>query len=423
MASNDNEHKPTPRSRTTNDDVPRRGIPGWLLAAFLVLAVVSVGGFALWRQLATPAPEPVAQQEPQLTQEELDVQGRVERYLDELTPEQRVAQLFVVRPESITGVDTAVAAGDTTRRAITDCPVGGICYFAANLVSPEQTREMLRNTQNYAKDACGLPMFLCVDEEGGTVSRVAANEAFGVDDVGDMADIGATQDPEKARAAANEVGSYLAGLGFNVDFAPVADIVASEEGVMYSRSFGGDPQLVANMVTAQVEGFARANVLCAAKHFPGIGGAEGDSHNGRIYSYRTAEEMSAWELVPFRAAIAANVPMVMVGHLSCMGLADGAQGVPASLSKHVIGDLLRGELGYQGLVITDSFEMSALDGVCTPDEQAVRAIEAGADLVLMPSDFQRAYQGLLGAVRQGTISQERIDESVRRIIRAKIALL
>lgn len=392
--------------------------PGAIIA-FVIVAALAVGGFALWRTSAAPEPEPEPKKEVPAVQVDPAYADRVERLLADLTLEQKVAQMFIVRPEAITGVDVAIAAGEATRDAIIEYPVGGICYFAQNLQSPSQTQTMLRNTQNYTKDACGLPLFCCVDEEGGTVARVASNELFGVENVGDMAAIGATKDPEKARDAANLIGGYLVDLGFNVDFAPVSDIATSEDETMAARSFGATAADVSPMVAAQVEGFTRAGILCSAKHFPGIGGAEGDSHDDRIYSDATAEQMLNDSCLPFKAAIEQNVPMIMVGHLTCLKLENSD--LPASLNPAVIEDLLRIELGYDGLVVTDSLEMGAVTEVAEADEQAVLAVKAGADLVLMPSDFKKAYNGLLDAIKSGEISEKRIDDSVRRIIEAKLA--
>ncbi len=421
----DFERTPSRRSASSAREPKERPREGLLspaaIVAFVVIAVLAVGGFALWRHFNTPAAPPEEQEEQeQKPRVVIDPQyeSKVARLLGDLTLEQKVAQLFVVTPESITGVEAAIAAGETTRDALTEYPVGGIIYNSANLQSPKQTLEMLRSSQNYTKDACGLPLFTCVDEEGGDVARVADKEIFDVVNVGNMANIGATGDSEKARDAAYAIGSYLADLGFNVDFAPVADIVVSDDSVMKSRSFGDTPELVASMVQAQVEGFTRAGVLSSAKHFPGIGSAEGDSHTERIYSHDTAKQMLAWSCVPFKAAIDEQVPMIMVGHLYCVGLESGGN-LPASLNPAVIEGLLRDTMGYTGLVITDSLQMEAAD-VCEDDEQAVLAIQAGNDLVLMPNDFHKAYKGLLKAVKDGEISEERIDESVQRIILAKI---
>ena len=338
-----------------------------------------------------------------------------------LTLEQKVAQLFVVTPEAITGVGTATQAGPTTQQALAAYPVGGLVYFQKNLLSADQTREMIANSQAYAQDACGLPLFVGVDEEGGTVSRVGGNPGFAIPNEGNMADVGATGDPAQAKAVAQTIGGYLGDLGFNLDFAPDADICGDPAAdVMALRSFGTDPALVGSMVAAQVEGFADAGVLCSAKHFPGIGGVMGDSHEGAIVSGKTLDDLRDWELMPFKAAIDAGVPMVMVGHLTAPN-AFGSD-VPASLNPAAATDLLRGELGFEGLIITDSLSMGAVGDFCTPDQAGVAALTAGADLVLMPEDFAAAYQGVLDAVSAGTLSEERIDQSVARIVKAKLAL-
>lgn len=415
------------RERTESDDSARMQTRGFLfIAAFLVVGFVSLGAFALWRSDGqTKSAKPAAGITEQLEENATSQAGEddhVEQLLSNMTLEQKVAQLFVITPEAVTGVERAVKAGDATREALTEYPVGGIIYFAQNLVDRSQTMEMLRNTRYYIKDSCGVVPFLCVDEEGGTVTRVASNAAFGQSNVGDMRAIGNKGDAEEARIAARTIGQYLNDLGFNVDFAPVADVDISVDGTMSARSFGSDPALVADMVVAQIDGFTREGVLCAAKHFPGIGGAEGDSHNGRIYSYKTADEMAEIELVPFAAAIKQGVPLIMVGHLSCLELGRGEADLPASLSPAVIDGLLRKDLGYDGVVITDSLQMDAVLDVCDDDQQAVLAIKAGADLVLMPRDFMSAYAGLLTAVREGTITESRIDDSVRRIVRTKLVL-
>lgn len=396
-----------------------------LLVGLLVAAAVGTAGFFAWKTYSSaPGPSEPAKSEQQTKEKEQDTtSSKVERILKGLTLEQKAAQVFVVEPEAITGVDVVQAAGEMTRDAIDEYPVGGLIYFDANLVSPEQVEEMLSNVQRYSKDSCGLPMFTCVDEEGGTVCRIASNPVFDVEDVGDMARIGATGDADQAQEAASYIASYLGDLGFNVDFAPVADIATSDDGTMAARSFGSTPEEVAPMVAAQVKGFGEKNVLCSAKHFPGIGDAEGDSHDDSIYSDDTLDEMMDWSLVPFKAAIKAGVPLVMVGHLSCRGLGSKSAELPASLNPEVIEGILRDELKYDGLVITDSLQMGAAAEVYDPDQQAVKVLEAGADLVLMPVDFERAYDGLVEAVRDGTLSEERLDESVRRIIFAKLTLL
>ncbi|MEE6147976.1 glycoside hydrolase family 3 N-terminal domain-containing protein [Olsenella sp. YH-ols2223] len=343
----------------------------------------------------------------------------VGRAIASLSLEQRVCQLFVVRPEDIVDVGTVVAAGEATREALRRRPVGGICYFGRNLEDPDQVRRMLANVESFSEEAVGLPILRAVDEEGGTVARVASNPAFGVANVGDMRSVGAGGDADAAGAAAETVAAYLADLGFNVDFAPVAD-VAPAGSVMGRRSFGDDPDLVASMVAAQVRGFAGRGVGCCAKHFPGIGYASGDSEVEPISLDGTVDDLAARELVPFAAAVAAGVPMVMVGHLSCAGVTGTDE--PASLSSAVVGDLLRGRLGFSGVAITDSLGMGAVTATRTPAEAAVAALEAGQDLILMPADFESALQGVLDAVSSGRIGEGRIEESLRRVVALKLSL-
>ncbi|WP_165052114.1 MULTISPECIES: glycoside hydrolase family 3 protein [unclassified Adlercreutzia] len=346
----------------------------------------------------------------------------VDARLASMTLEEKVAQLFVVRPESLTGVEVVTQAGEATRSALMRRPVGGLVYFAQNLLDTAQTTEMLSSTFAYAVEAGGIPPFLGVDEEGGTVSRIGGNAGFGIANVGDMCAVGATGDANQAYAVAQEIARYLTPLGFNVDFAPVCDIANNPASdTMALRSFGSTPELVASMASAQVEGFSDGGIMCCAKHFPGIGAAVGDSHDQSIYSYKTRAEIEDVELVPFRAAMEAGVPLVMVGHLSMPSIT--GDDTPASISRDIVQGILRDELGYDGVVTTDSLAMSAAADLYDSAECAVRALEAGCDIPLMPADFEGAYQGVLAAVASGRLTEQRIDQSVRRILKAKAAAM
>lgn len=339
-----------------------------------------------------------------------------------LSTEQRVAQLFFVTPEALLAgrLDgTVVAAGQLTREALLERPVGGLVYFQQNLVDAAQTKDMLAATKEYALEACGIPILLDVDEEGGSVSRVGGNEGFAIENVGNMSAVGQRGDAAHAGQVAARIGSYLRELGFTADFAPVADVANNPSSdTMSLRSFGPDAGLVSQMVAAQVEGFSSEGVICCVKHFPGIGGAEGDSHDGAIYSHKSAEEMVGEELLPFSAAIEAGVPMVMVGHLSCPELT--GSDLPASLSPEVMGELLRGRLGFAGVIVTDSLGMGAVSGRYGDGRVGVEAFLAGADALLMPADFDTAYQGMLDAVASGEISERRLYESAFRIVYMKL---
>lgn len=335
-----------------------------------------------------------------------------------MTLEQKVAQMFIITPDALTGVSGATRAGDATKSAYAEHPVGGLIYMSGNLKDTAQTQEMLANMMAYSQEITGLPLFLGVDEEGGSVSRIASNMEFGIADVGDMSEIGATGDPENARAVGNTLGGYLSELGFNMDFAPVADVITNPENqVVQYRSFGSDSELVSCMVVAELQGLQEQNVYGVVKHFPGHGGTAGDSHDGAAVTERTLDEMMASELVPFYGAINAGADFIMVGHISTPNIT--GNDIPSSLSEYMITELLRGQMGYQGIVVTDAMNMGAITGSYTSAEAAVAAVQAGVDIILMPEDYTAAYNGILEAVNNGTITEERINESVVRIVKVK----
>lgn len=343
----------------------------------------------------------------------------VQNIVDSMSLEEKVAQLFLVQPEAIVDIGTATAAGDATKQAINKTPVGGFVYFSDNLQSEQQVQDMLRNVQKYSEDRIGLPAFLSVDEEGGTVARVASTGRFDVTDVGDMAKIGASGDVQQARQAGETIGSYLSELGFNLDFAPDADVLTNPDNtVVKKRSFGSDPRVVSDMSLAVAQGLAQHQVHSVYKHFPGHGATAGDTHQGYAYTDKTLDELKQSELIPFENAIQNNAAFIMAAHISAPRVT--GDDTPASLSKTMITDILRGQMGYDGIVVTDAMNMGAVTEQYTSAQAAVKALQAGADLVLMPEDFQEAYQGVLDAVKDGTLTEQRINESVTRIVKVKV---
>ena len=352
-----------------------------------------------------------------------DTEERIADILSNMTPEEKAAQLFVVTPEALTGfAGTVIAAGDLTREAFDEIPVGGIVYMGDNLENSDQTREMLSDMQEISLDRIGIPAFLCVDEEGGTVARISGASGFDIPDFPDMCDIGASGDTSRAQEIGEEMGSYLSDLGFNVDFAPVADVYSNEENaVVEYRAFSSDPQVVATMAAAFSQGISSRGVLYSYKHFPGHGNTAADSHAGFAESDADLATLRDRELIPFRDGIERGVPMIMVGHISLPNVTQ--DDLPASLSGEIITGLLREELEYDGIVITDAMNMGAIADNYSSGEAALLALEAGADLLLMPSSFSSAYEAVVGAIRDGTISQERVDESLTRILRTKLRLL
>lgn len=331
--------------------------------------------------------------------------------ISEMPLEDKVAGLFFITPEALTDTNIVVRAGDTTREKIREHAVGGLIYFSQNIKNAEQLSEMLQNT----KDWSNYPIFLAVDEEGGSVSRVAG--AGLAADVGSMSEIGASGDAALAREAGAMIGTYLSGFGFNLDFAPVADVITEGNTVIGDRSFGTDVNLVSPMAAALVEGLQDNGVSACLKHFPGLGDTTEDTHEGLAASEKTLDEFTAQDFPVYQAGIGAGVKFIMVSHLSVPNVV--GDNTPSSLSSVMITDILRGQLGYQGVIITDAMNMTAITDYYTPDEAAVKALQAGADMILMPEDFNTAYQGVLDAVSNGTLTEERIDESLRRIYRIK----
>lgn len=348
--------------------------------------------------------------------------NEVQTILDNMTLEDKIAQLFILYPETlVSGVNRVTAAGEMTREAFDRRPVGGLIYMRQNLESKEQVQTMLSDFQEISLSRAGLLAFLCVDEEGGKVTSVGGTEALAILRGEDMADIGARNRPEEAYQKGEFIGGYLSELGFNVDFAPVADVLSNPENtVVKKRSFGSDPKLVTAMTAAFAEGLQSKGILGSYKHFPGHGATAGDTHKGYSYTDKTLEELMACELLPFMDGISRNIPMIMVGHISLPKVI--GDDTPASLSSYIMTDLLREELGYKGIIITDALAMKAVINEYSSDEAAVRALEAGADILLLPEDFELAYQGVLKAVNEGRLSGERIDQSLQRIIRQKLWL-
>ena len=337
--------------------------------------------------------------------------ARIQNYLAGMTLDEKIWQLFFTTPESLTGVTTATQAGDTTKAALAERPVGGLCYFAANLVDAEQTKTMLENTQSYAK----TPLFLGVDEEGGRVSRAGSNPAMGVTHFEAAAVYGQRADMAEVYQVGSTLAQELGALGFNLDFAPVADVVTNPNNTeIGDRSYSSDPQVAGAMVSAMVDGLQRGNMVSCLKHFPGHGSTETDTHEGKSVSNRTLEELQSCEWVPFQAGIDKGAAMVMLSHLTNENLSD----LPSDLSPEVVSHL-REDLGFQGIIITDSHQMGAITDYYDSGEAAVLALQAGVDMILMPMDLQAAFNGIKAAVEAGTLTEACIDESVTRILTVK----
>lgn len=342
----------------------------------------------------------------------------VRKIVEEMTLEEKVCQLFVVTPEALTGYEQVTMAGEVTKQAYENMPVGGIVLMEQNLTTPGELTAMTANLHQYSTERIGVPVLVGLDEEGGTVARIGNQGNFDVPYIEDMSEVGSSGDCQQAYQTGSQLGDYLSSFGIDMDYAPVADVWwNSENTVVARRSFGSDPELVAQMVEEEVAALQEKGVSAVLKHFPGHGGTTGDSHNGFVAVYETMDEMWQNDLIPFQRGIAAGTDSVMVGHI-CTPEIEGEE-MPATLSYYWITEILRNQMGFQGVVITDALNMGAITQSYSSADACVQAVQAGADLLLMPADFYNAYQGVLDAVNSGEISEERLWESVERIVRLK----
>ena len=367
----------------------------------------------------TPAPEAAI--------EEADP---VAALLQQMTLREKVGQLFMIRPDSLDltlpqeeiddeYADGVTALSDAMRKTLQDYPVGGICQFGKNITDPQQIAQFNADLQAASK----IPLLISVDEEGGAVARLANHPAFDLPRYESAAAVGETGDPEAAREMGATIGAYLKDYGFTMDFAPDADVYTNPANtVIGTRAFSQDAATAAAMAGAMAQGLQAQGILPTLKHFPGHGDTAEDSHSGLAYSHRTKEEMLQCEFLPFiqpaQGEGGIGPHAIMVGHIAAPAL-DGD--TPASLSYAIVTELLRGELlqGEDVLVVTDSLAMGAITEQYAPAEAAIRALNAGCDILLMPDGLTEAFDGVVAAVENGTVSEERLNESVARILRVK----
>ena len=322
-----------------------------------------------------------------------------------MSVEELVGQMFVV---SVGGTEPDYYI----EKMVRERNIGGVILFAYNMKSEGQTRSLVCGLQDLSmRTNPEIPLFVAVDQEGGDIAS-----APWVAPEPSAAAVGSSRDPDKARHIASRMGRQLLRAGINTDFAPVVD--TGHGAAVGSRSFGEDPELVAGMGAASVRGFREAGMVSSAKHFPNHGAATSDSHKSLPVVRHDDGELEKQDLPPFRAAIDAGVPMVMVGHLVYPAIDPGR---PASLSAKAI-SVLRDDLGFDGVVVTDDLAMAGATGGGTVADAAVEAVRAGADLLLIssvPQEQADAYDAVVGAVRAGKIPRSRVEESVGRVLAVK----
>ncbi len=387
------------RSLVGLEDPPEGSCPGVYAAA----ALLGPGSIPAPTEPPVPTPVPTP-----LPTETPAPRTRAEALLADMTLEEKVWQLLIVRPSDLDpSCVKTVTAG--MRSALGGCPVGGIILFAANMESKSQVRTLLADLQ----DASALPLLMMCDEEGGTVSRLM--RTVGTTQIGPMLDY-KDDGPDTAFENARTIGSDMAALGFNLDLAPVADVWSNPRNtVIGSRAYSDDFGQAAELIPAAVRGFHAGGVGCTLKHFPGHGDTTTDTHDGAAYVYKTLDGLRAGELLPFRAGIEAGADAVMIGHLTVTDVS----AEPALFSYALVTELLRGELGFDGVVLTDALRMKALTDRYDTAEVSVRAVAAGVDMLLEPTDPAAAVEAILDAVERGELTEARIDESVLRVLTLK----
>ena len=344
--------------------------------------------------------------------------------IGKMTLREKVGQMFFVRPEALdTSIhwdaytdlpDFKLQQVNKTMTAVNkDYPIGGMILYAHNIVDETQLASFIQEIRQLK----GSPL-LAIDEEGGRVARIANNENFDVPKYESMAAIAESGDPNEAYKAAFTIGSYVKEYGFDIDYAPVADVNTNPENIVIGpRAFSDDPETAAEFVVSYLNGLDSAGVIGTLKHFPGHGDVKTDTHSGYAATNKTWEEMLECEMVPFKAGIKAGAKMVMTAHIAAPKVT--GDDLPATLSPVILQDKLRGELGFEGVIVTDAMDMGAITTQFGNAEAAIKSIQAGVDVVLCSREFTQVFDAVVKAVEDGEIKETRIDESVKRILDLK----
>lgn len=338
--------------------------------------------------------------------------------MSSMSIKEKVSQMFVVNLELLDDTRGSYyehrKCTKEMKRTLADYPVGGTVLFSRNIESREQTMQLIDDLQQNSE----IPLFITVDEEGGNVARIASNDNMGTTSFPSMEYIGEHENADYAYSMGETIGSEIKELGFNVDFAPVADVKTNESNTeIGSRSFGSDADKVAEMVVNVVNGIQSQGVSATLKHFPGHGDAGEDSHEGSVNVDNSIMRMRKVDFVPFKAGIEAGVDFVMISHISVSRVTEST--TPASLSSLIMREILRDELGFDGIIITDALNMNAITDNYSTEKAMLMSVRGGADILLMPVELEAAVDAVLEAVEEGTIDEMTIDDSVLRILTVK----
>ena len=376
-----------------------------VLAVVLVVVCVRRG-----QDAAQPSPTPRTSASPTPRTSAKVRKDAAQALLDGMTTHEKICQLLIVHPEALTGSSAVTGMTDSLAAALRAYPVGGVLLSAGNMTSGEQLAALTAALSNGGKTA---PL-ISVDEEGGRVARLM--NTVGTTKLGSMYSYRA-QGTQGAHDNAQTIARDIAAYGFNTDFAPVADVWTNKRSsAIGDRAYSDDYDEAAELVAAAVKGFHDGGVICCLKHFPGHGSTKTDSHDGAATVDKTLPQLRQEDLKPFMSGIAAGADMVMVGHLTVPTMDD----VPASVSRKIVTNLLRYDLGFRGVIVTDGLQMQAL-AQYTDGEKAVLALAAGNDMLLEISDVPGTVAAIEKALADGTLTQAALDQSVLRILQLKLA--
>ncbi len=348
-------------------------------------------------------------------EERIAFSDSVEAKLSSMTTEQKVAQLFLVTPEALTGYTTVTVFGNASKEALNAYPVGGFVYTTNSFQNVAQTQSLLKLAKEYSISEFGMTLFTAIEEEGGEQYSPLAN-ALGHNRTSLASELGAQGTASAVEQAAQSRVDYVKADEFNLLLSTVADVSDVMDTGYRLRTFGTDALLVSQMVDADIRTIAKSGVYSALKYFPGKANASANG-SGILTSGETLEELSKGSLLSFQSGIDAGADFVMIGNVIVPSITDD-ENVPCCLSGRAIG-LLRQEMGFDGIIITDNFSEEAFVSVYGKGAACVEAVKAGVDMIYMPSDFVESYNAVLEAVNNGNISADRLNNAVGRILTAK----
>lgn len=347
--------------------------------------------------------------------EEEILEREVETLLKSMSLDEKIGQLFIISVRNSYNASRMLKADDYMKNVIDKIKPGGIILFTINFANPLQTRDLIRDTQAMS----AIPLFMAVDEEGGVVARLGNTDRMSVTKLPPAAVIGRTGNREYAMTASRVISTELKAYGFNMNMAPVADVNTNHKNpVIGNRTYSDDPYEAGSMVSSVVRAMDEENMISVLKHFPGHGDTSADTHKGDVILQHDRDRLESVEFIPFQMGIEAGADAVMTAHIKVPNVTDSD--LPATMSPLMLQGILRKELDFQGIIMTDAMDMGAIKYNWSSGEAAVKAIQAGVDIILIPAHPGEAARGIREALSEGILTEDRIDESVRRILRVKV---